>query len=157
MRFNFIFFQDHPVWSNHQFWEAAFYQDVQKDIRDLYYPPSASNDKDLLYSSARRSEAEVPFESNRVAFVLTPEPSALDIAAERLRVWPSLPSHKQKELNEQEESTLYSQAIHFVYRIVYLRIPLEITASSNKRSVPGNLTLYGPNSFFRRFSGHNLR
>ena len=21
----------------------------------------------------------------------------------------------------------------------------------------GNLTLYGPNSFFRRFSGHNLR
>jgi hypothetical protein len=26
------------VWQNQQFWEAAFYQDVQKDIKALYLP-----------------------------------------------------------------------------------------------------------------------
>ena len=28
--------QEHAVWANQQFWEAAFYQDVQKQIRQLY-------------------------------------------------------------------------------------------------------------------------
>lgn len=28
--------QEHAVWKNQQFWEAAYYQDVQKDIKSLY-------------------------------------------------------------------------------------------------------------------------
>ena len=28
--------QDHAVWQNLQFWEAAFYNDVQAGIKDLY-------------------------------------------------------------------------------------------------------------------------
>lgn len=31
-------FKEHGVWQNQQFWEAAFYQDVQKDIKALYLP-----------------------------------------------------------------------------------------------------------------------
>lgn len=29
-------FQDHSVWGNQQFWEASFYQDVQREIKSLY-------------------------------------------------------------------------------------------------------------------------
>jgi myotubularin-related protein 5/13 len=33
-----VVIQEHGVWQNQQFWEAAFYQDVQKDIKALYLP-----------------------------------------------------------------------------------------------------------------------
>lgn len=35
-------FQEHSVWQNQQFWEGAFYQDVQKDIKALYAQQSSS-------------------------------------------------------------------------------------------------------------------
>ena len=35
---------------------------------------------------------------------------------------------------EQEESTLYSQAIHYANRMVYLRIPLDINAAVHRRT-----------------------
>ncbi|XP_035205518.1 myotubularin-related protein 5-like, partial [Stegodyphus dumicola] len=38
IQFAYTCIQEHPVWQNQQFWEAAFYQDVQRDIRALYAP-----------------------------------------------------------------------------------------------------------------------
>ena len=38
IQFAYTLVQDHAVWANVQFWEAAFYQDCQKDIRQLYAP-----------------------------------------------------------------------------------------------------------------------
>ena len=38
IQFVYTCIQDHPVWASHQFWEAAFYSDVQEDIRRLYLP-----------------------------------------------------------------------------------------------------------------------
>ena len=38
IQFAYTLVQDHAVWGNLQFWEAAFYQDCQKDIRQLYAP-----------------------------------------------------------------------------------------------------------------------
>ena len=38
IQFAYTLVQDHAVWGNIQFWEASFYQDVQKDIRQLYAP-----------------------------------------------------------------------------------------------------------------------
>ena len=38
IQFAYTCIQEHPVWQNQQFWEAAFYQDVQRDIRALYVP-----------------------------------------------------------------------------------------------------------------------
>lgn len=43
-------------------------------------------------------------------------------------------TEKQRELVEQEESTLYSQAIHYANRMVYLRIPLDINAAVHRRT-----------------------
>ena len=61
------------------------------------------------------------------------EPSALEIAAEQMRVWISIDPEKQKELLTSEESTMYSQAIHYANRMVSLLIPLDIGNRSNRR------------------------
>lgn len=38
IQFAYTCIQDHSVWKNQQFWEAAFYQDVQTQIKALYLP-----------------------------------------------------------------------------------------------------------------------
>lgn len=38
IQFAYTCIQDHLVWKNQQFWEAAFYQDVQTQIKALYLP-----------------------------------------------------------------------------------------------------------------------
>lgn len=38
IQFAYTCVQEHAVWATLQFWEAAFYQDVQKQIRQLYAP-----------------------------------------------------------------------------------------------------------------------
>ena len=43
----------------------------------------------------------------------------------QLRMWPSLGEDRQKELIFNEESTVYSQAIHYANRMVYMRVPLD--------------------------------
>lgn len=35
-QFAYSCIQDHPVWTNQQFWEATFYSEVQGQIRALY-------------------------------------------------------------------------------------------------------------------------
>lgn len=51
--------------------------------------------------------------------------SPMDIAAEELRLLPTLDPTKAKEQAAMDEATLYSQAIHFINRMVYLLTPLE--------------------------------
>ena len=46
-----------------------------------------------------------------------------------MRVWPTLSSDQQKELVSNEESIVYSQAIHYANRMVYLRVPLDASKS----------------------------
>lgn len=43
IQFAYTCIQEHPVWQNLQFWEAAYYQDVQRDIKALYLEASSSN------------------------------------------------------------------------------------------------------------------
>ena len=45
----------------------------------------------------------------------------------QLRIWPSLSEEQQAEMVKNEESTVYSQAIHYANRMVYMRIPLDAT------------------------------
>lgn len=35
-QFAYTCVQDHPIWTNQQFWEATFYHEVQNQIRALY-------------------------------------------------------------------------------------------------------------------------
>ena len=47
----------------------------------------------------------------------------------QLRIWNTLTEDQQSEMINNEESTVYSQAIHYANRIVYLRVPLDCSKS----------------------------
>uniref|UniRef100_A0A8C2FXG9 SET binding factor 1 n=1 Tax=Cyprinus carpio TaxID=7962 RepID=A0A8C2FXG9_CYPCA len=90
--------QEHMVWTNMQFWEAMFYSDVQKHIRALYLENGEEGDTSL---------------------------SALELASEQSRLWPTLSKEQQQERVQKEESTVFSQAIHYANRMSYLLLPLD--------------------------------
>uniref|UniRef100_T1JDW2 Myotubularin-related protein 13 n=1 Tax=Strigamia maritima TaxID=126957 RepID=T1JDW2_STRMM len=140
IQFAYTCVQEHAVWTNQQFWEDAFYQDVQKEIRSLYLPrhevsrslaaarESALNldhNKDSVWSRDRFNCSLDYTHRRSVNYVRPQEPSALEIAAEQMRTWDSLTSDQKQEMISNEESTVYSQAIHYANRMVYLRVPLD--------------------------------
>ncbi|XP_058273083.1 myotubularin-related protein 5 isoform X2 [Hemibagrus wyckioides] len=100
--------QEHMVWTNMQFWEAMFYSDVQNHIRALYLETedqTAGPDED----GGSRPE----------------QISALELASEQTRLWPTLSKESQQERVQKEESTVFSQAIHYANRMSYLLLPLD--------------------------------
>ncbi|KAM4039200.1 myotubularin-related protein 5 isoform 8-T8 [Anomaloglossus baeobatrachus] len=109
--------QEHLVWTNMQFWEAMFYGDVQNHIRALYVNSEEN--------ASHMDEVEVE------------ERSALELAAEQCRLWPTLPRDKQLELIQKEESTVFSQAIHYANRMSYLLLPLDTSKSRLLRGGAG--------------------
>ncbi len=44
IQFAYSCVQDHPVWASIQFWETAFYIDVEQNIKALYVPSNNDND-----------------------------------------------------------------------------------------------------------------
>lgn len=63
----------------------------------------------------------------------------MDLAAEQLRLWPSLSKSTQQELVQREESTVFSQAIHFANLMVNLLVPLDTSKNKLLRtSAPGD-------------------
>ncbi|XP_059480805.1 myotubularin-related protein 13 isoform X3 [Neocloeon triangulifer] len=140
IQFAYTCIQDHKIWKNQLFWECSFYHDVQKDIKALYLSkPEAFSNSPIMRRSMEREPPlspgkEYPWKDRRSPYVRQIEPSALEIAAEQMRVWgnfdPALLTEKQKEYISSEESTLYSQAIHYANRMVYLLVPLDIGAKS---------------------------
>ncbi|OXB56058.1 hypothetical protein ASZ78_013140 [Callipepla squamata] len=109
--------QEHVVWTNIQFWEAMFYSDVQNHIRALYLDSNEENHTD-------EESTEEPQEAR----------SALEIASEQLRLWPTMSREKQQELIQKEESTVFSQAIHYANRMSYLLLPLDTSKNRLLRS-----------------------
>ncbi|XP_013366856.1 PREDICTED: myotubularin-related protein 5 isoform X3 [Chinchilla lanigera] len=114
--------QEHVVWSTPQFWEAMFYGDVQTHIRALYLEPSED-------PAASQEAGEVSAQED--------ERSALDVASEQRRLWPTLSREKQQELVQKEESTVFSQAIHYANRMSYLLLPLDSSKSRLLRERAG--------------------
>uniref|UniRef100_A0A8C4NZ62 SET binding factor 1 n=1 Tax=Dicentrarchus labrax TaxID=13489 RepID=A0A8C4NZ62_DICLA len=98
--------QEHMVWTTMQFWEAMFYSDVQSHIR-------------ALYLETEDGEQEI---------------SALDLASEQNRLWPTLSKEMQAERVQKEESTVFSQAIHYANRMSYLLLPLDTSKNRLLRS-----------------------
>ncbi|XP_066580002.1 myotubularin-related protein 5 isoform X3 [Amia ocellicauda] len=109
--------QEHTVWTNMQFWEAMFYSDVQNHIRALYIEVS---------------EHELP--SPDQGELVEEDKCALEIASEQRRLWPTLSKEKQQELIQKEESTVFSQAIHYANRMSYLLLPLDTSKNRLLRS-----------------------
>ncbi|KAM7019902.1 myotubularin-related protein 13 isoform 4-T4 [Passerculus sandwichensis] len=114
-QFAYTCVQDHPIWTNQQFWETTFYSNVQNQVRSLYL--TAKDDNHAVQLKQKEKPADQ-------------EKTAMDLAAEQLRLWPTLNKQTQQELVQNEESTVFSQAIHFANLMVYLLVPLD--TSKNK-------------------------
>ncbi|KAM4676087.1 myotubularin-related protein 5-like [Discoglossus pictus] len=126
--------QEHLVWTNMQFWEAIFYGDVQNHIRALYLSP-----EETVADQETDEEQE--------------ERSALELAAEQCRLWPTLTREKQLELIQKEESTVFSQAIHYANRMSYLLLPLD---TSKNRLLRGGAGLVDTESVTNSFITNSM-
>ncbi|XP_059181409.1 myotubularin-related protein 5 isoform X3 [Centropristis striata] len=112
--------QEHMVWTTMQFWEAMFYSDVQNHIRALYLETEEGEQHN-------NSEQQDGSGSRR-------EISALELASEQSRLWPTLSKEMQTERVQKEESTVFSQAIHYANRMSYLLLPLDTSKNRLLRS-----------------------
>ena len=123
--------QDHAVWQNLQFWEAAFFADVQKGIKDLYISKENSipGEPGLEAVSAQLSvEKHVGPRAREIrkSAILSPEePSVLEIAASQMKQWRLLSDEEQKKREIQEEQTVYTQVILYTTKMVYLRTAMD--------------------------------
>jgi myotubularin-related protein 5/13 len=136
IQFAYTCIQEHAVWQNQQFWEAAFYQDVQKDVKALYTARCDGVRGELLASpTSPRDNKDYSWSNRRSILNRVQESTALEIAAEQMRIWNSIDPEKQKELITCEENTMYSQAIHYANRMVYLLIPLDIGNKTSKQEL----------------------
>lgn len=79
----------------------------------------------------------VPWQEVREAPSQEDQRSALDVASEQRRLWPTLSREKQQELVQKEESTVFSQAIHYANRMSYLLLPLDSSKSRLLRERAG--------------------
>ncbi|XP_046540944.1 myotubularin-related protein 13 isoform X5 [Equus quagga] len=126
-QFAYTCVQDHPIWTNQQFWETTFYNAVQEQVRSLYL--SAKEDNHALHLKQKDKLPDDQYQ----------EKTAMDLAAEQLRLWPTLSKSTQQELVQREESTVFSQAIHFANLMVNLLVPLDTSKNKLLRaSAPGD-------------------
>nr|XP_031537074.1 myotubularin-related protein 13 isoform X3 [Vicugna pacos] len=126
-QFAYTCVQDHPIWTNQQFWETTFYNAVQEQVRSLYL--SAKEDNHALHLKQKDKLPDDQYQ----------EKTAMDLAAEQLRLWPTLSKSAQQELVQREESTVFSQAIHFANLMVNLLVPLDTSKNKLLRtSAPGD-------------------
>ncbi|XP_052569045.1 myotubularin-related protein 13 isoform X2 [Peromyscus californicus insignis] len=124
-QFAYTCVQDHPIWTNQQFWETTFYNAVQEQVRSLYL--SAKEDNHAPHLKQKLPDGQYQ------------EKTAMDLAAEQLRLWPTLSKSTQQELVQHEESTVFSQAIHFANLMVNLLVPLDTSKNKLLRaSAPGD-------------------
>ncbi|KAG5830670.1 hypothetical protein ANANG_G00313110 [Anguilla anguilla] len=123
-QFSYSCVQEHTVWTNMQFWEAMFYSDVQNHIRALYLEGNENGRLSPVRAARGGAERSGRRTESRQG-KSTRSRSALEIASEQRRLWPTLGSDKQQELVQKEESTVFSQAIHYANRMSYLLLPLD--------------------------------
>lgn len=137
IQFAFTCIQDHPVWSNQQFWESSFYLDVEKDIRALY----GSNDQRAVSEEREGQQDNAELKSapsststlNRAileAGGTECTDSGLEVASKQHQIIERLSEARRQEFvdkwSQDEESTVYSQAVHYANRIVCMKVPLDI-------------------------------
>ena len=109
IQFAYSCMQDHAVWSKMSFWESAFFTDTEKDLIALYgLNKSQVNEEDY-------------------------HQLVLEKAAEQMQLAETLDEEAVKERSMNEESTVYSQAIHYSNHMVYLKIPLDICSKTEKQ------------------------
>ncbi|BFZ05320.1 hypothetical protein BsWGS_08359 [Bradybaena similaris] len=145
IQFAYTLIQEHAVWGSIQFWEQTFYHDVQLQIRQLYLPMYEEHML-LMTKSTDSSEdsSKDSLEDSRSSTLKPKQIGPLEITAEQLRIWPTMTSEQQQEMINNEESTVYSQAIHYAYRMVYLRVSLDVSRSMKNMAVEENSSTVTP-------------
>ncbi|KAK5984895.1 hypothetical protein GCK32_011005 [Trichostrongylus colubriformis] len=120
--------QDHSVWSNHRFWEAAFFHDVHELMRRHY---GHQHDNNMPLSG----------KSHHDMWNLLEEPTAMALSAARLSNLSDFSNEELAKCSEEEESIVHGQAKHYVNLMIYLRVPLD--ASRLRRIDKNDLELRG--------------
>jgi hypothetical protein len=134
-----------------QFWEMSFYSDVQLQIRNLYLSHEDANqnnsDASIVTDSLSTSSTDTVTHQGSITTanessvensshqngVNIHEKTALEIAAEQMRLYTQKTSEEQHSIEELEEQTLYALAIHYIQLMVCMKLPLDISSSTNIR------------------------
>lgn len=119
MQFAYSCIQGHAIWKTQTFWEQAFFQEVQSNIKNLYINKPIDRNNHM-------NESMHSIFSSSNDYRTSQEPSALEIAAKQMMEWSTKDGEKQKEYMNSEEQILYSQALHYANRMISLLVPLEI-------------------------------
>lgn len=135
IQYAYSMIQDHPVWKNQAFWEMAFYQDVQTQIKQFYMRGTEENHHRNTYSWCSESMVSASQDFNSQIH----EPSTLEIAAEQMRIWPSLDEIKRSELIDLEEKIIFSQATNYAGRMVNLLLPYDVNSSTRVPKVNSHI------------------
>lgn len=125
MQFAYSCIQGHAIWKTQAFWEQAFYQEVQANIKNLYV--NKPIDRNSFFNESVHSLMN--------EYRTSSEPSALEIAAKQMMEWPSMDAAKQKDLVNSEEQILYSQALHYANRMISLLIPLDVRSNTKIKKI----------------------
>jgi hypothetical protein len=136
-----------------QFWEMSFYSDVQLQIRNLYLSHEDSNQNNSDVSNVTDSlstsstdtvthqgsntttneSSSIENSSHQNGTTIIHEKTALEIAAEQMRLYTQKTSDEQRLIEDLEEQTLYALAIHYIQLMVCMKLPLDISSSTNIR------------------------
>lgn len=168
IQFAFTCIQDHPVWSNQQFWESSFYLDVEKDVIALYENGNRNtrstsvdgeNNQDNSTTELKSSPSSSSTLNKTVinnSFSDITYDSGLEVASKQLKLLNKLSDEKRNELvekwSQEEESTVYSQAVHYANRIVCMKVPLDIANRTKNANNASNNSNQDPQTM----SGANL-
>ena len=131
IQFVYTLIQEHPVWQNPQFWEASFFNDVQKGIKSLYLamqdynenavPSHATSTSCVSDAGQQAGQNSENVNKNRKTVV--------ELAAEEMKRWSMLDDNAKKERITAEEQTVYSHVFDYTNRMICLLCPMELNAS----------------------------
>jgi len=80
-------------------------------------------------------------EVRKSALLQPDQPSVLEIAASEMKRFPDMDEETRRERITKEEQTVYSQAIHYTNRMVYLLIPMDYRPERTNGAAGGNRTI----------------
>lgn len=126
VQFAYSCVQEHAIWRNQAFWEQTFYSEIQDNLKNLYVNKPIEREMNFMSSTS-----QLMLNGNRVL----QEQSALEIAAEQMMKWPSIDPERQHSFVKTEEQIVYSQAVHYANRMIYLLIPMDVRSNVKVKNV----------------------
>ncbi len=139
--------QQHDVWSNIQFWEMAFYTDVQKSLRPVYLTneeffaeQERENNSITNYSTTTtpttvsdctNSNPKIP-ELNLNLYQRPVEKTALEICGEQMERSSQMTDEQKESFIINEQGIIRSHVLHYITQMVNMKIPFDINIKNKK-------------------------